>query len=176
MNAPTHLLGGATVGMMVVQITQNNLIHSGWHQLLFDAVVIGTSVIASDFPDLDKKNTYISHKFKALSWFIRKFTGHRGFMHTLLAEILLLALISYLKVFTDNLTLISLDNAVCLGFVLGYSMHLFLDIITSAGVMLLYPFDKTKYSIANLNGNRDRFKVDLPLICIFVYAIYNFIA
>jgi inner membrane protein len=77
-------------------------------------------------PDLDSYNSKIGRRFS--SRVITAFTRHRGIMHSL---IFLFAAYFVLYLYVPS---------VSLGFLVGYSVHLFGDLLTRKGLRLFYPF------------------------------------
>ena len=89
--------------------------------------------IGSLIPDLDTKKSDPSQIFPVVSWVVDKFTKHRGFTHTMLP---LLFIIAYFVFKSD----------VCLFIGLGGITHLIIDVVTlkvgikcnSGGEKILY--------------------------------------
>ena len=81
----------------------------------------------SIFPDIDESSSKIFKKLKPFSYLAVLF-GHRNIFHTIYFPIAI-----SLVLFILNLKLISL------AVLIGYSLHLLLDMITKKGIALFYP-------------------------------------
>nr|VUD22457.1 membrane protein [Salmonella sp. NCTC 7297] len=85
-------------------------------------------------PDIDHPKSFLGQRLKWVSKPIARAFGHRGFTHSLLAVFALLATF-YLKV--PDTWIIPADALQ--GMVLGYLSHIVADMLTPAGVPLLWP-------------------------------------
>ncbi|HIH52410.1 hypothetical protein AUJ61_01825 [Candidatus Pacearchaeota archaeon CG1_02_30_18] len=86
---------------------------------------LGMVLISTLIPDLDSFNSKIGKRFS--SRVLTSFTKHRGIMHSLLFLIIIyLLLYFYFQILS-------------FGFLIGYSVHLFCDLITKQGLRLFYP-------------------------------------
>lgn len=86
----------------------------------------------SIFPDVDEKSSKIFKKLRPFSYLAVLF-GHRTVFHTLYFP----AAIA-LVLFIFNLKLLSL------AVLIGYLLHLFLDLTTKKGISLFYPLSKKR--------------------------------
>lgn len=150
MDGKTHKLGGICTGLVLtikyVQYEQQNL-----YAILPCAALFTGSVIGSLLPDIDHQDSTIGKKFKPVSFVINKGFGHRGLMHAPAIYILLFMLNSLLiDAFVSNLYVKVMLMSFIIGILLGSLNHLLLDIITIAGIPLLYPFSKKKTHILPL--------------------------
>lgn len=90
-------------------------------------------VLGGLLPDIDTKTSIISKFLFPISWIFRIFFKHRGFTHSALAILIMLILtIKYWDV----------NPLFFIGLTIGYISHIFLDMLTSEGVVLFYPFFK----------------------------------
>ncbi len=130
MRGPTHALAGAATASAFLYF---NIPHD--YPLLVLSVVSGFAAL---WPDLDGRESTIENirvfgiqPLKIPAFFIDKLFKHRGFLHSLMA-VLLLAFI-LLGFFPD------LPREFVIATLLGYTSHLLTDGITPAGVPWLYP-------------------------------------
>lgn len=122
------------------------------------------------WPDIDKKNTYISNRLPLLAQLFRH-TSHRGATHSLV----------YQSLFVLGLSILGLGfwpqywteiASGLLGISLGLLSHDFYDLITVAGLQLLQPFSDHTFHLGHLNGKRDGWWVALLS---FLIAVIFFI-
>ena len=85
-------------------------------------------------PDIDHPKSFLGQRLSWVSKPVARAFGHRGFTHSLLAVFGALALF-YLKV--PDSWIIPADALQ--GLVLGYLSHILADMLTPAGVPLLWP-------------------------------------
>ena len=103
-------------------------------------IFVTTAGIGAFLPDIDQKQSTISKQHKAVSFFARLFTTHRGFTHSPFALILLgAALFIACKVWFP------IGTPYALSIILGYASHIFLDFFNPKGIPLLYPIKKDKF-------------------------------
>lgn len=127
MLSKTHTLFAVFIGFAAIKYNLVQPVH-GFLVLI---------VISSLLPDLDHSNSYIGKKLPVLSFAIEKVFGKRGFLHSILGCLLVLALLYFaLGHFYKTLFF-----AVALGFI----SHLVGDSFTKAGVKWL-PFKSAKIS------------------------------
>lgn len=98
-----------------------------WH-------IIPATLLTSLLPDIDHPQSVLGRRFRWLSHPIARAFGHRGFTHSLLAVIGGIALFN-LKV--PQHWVVPADAFQ--GLVLGYLSHIIADMLTPAGVPLLWP-------------------------------------
>jgi len=118
----THLSFGFLIGLYIIDFLRIK------NQILFMIVLLFFSV----FPDIDSNSSKIFKKLKPFSYLTALF-DHRGIFHTIYFPIA----ISFI-LFILNLKLISL------AVLIGYSLHLFLDMLTKKGIALFYPLSKKR--------------------------------
>nr|WP_024967904.1 metal-dependent hydrolase [Pantoea sp. IMH] len=98
-----------------------------WH-------VVPATLLTCLLPDIDHPKSFLGQRFRWLSQPIARAFGHRGFTHSLLAVLGGMALFQ-LKV--PQGAFIPADALH--GMVLGYLSHIVADMLTPAGVPLLWP-------------------------------------
>ena len=146
MNKTTHILGGVTLALgagIKIGLPEYSVVSLG---CLAAAASFGALI-----PDIDKKKTAISSKHPFVSFFIRLFTTHRGFTHSLLALVLIagtlyfitppitlimLSMAHYAPFIRDNIHLLTWINY---GIINGYFSHIVLDMLNPDGVPLFFP-------------------------------------
>ena len=150
MNKTTHILGGVTLALgtaIKIELPEYSVVSLG---CLAAAASFGALI-----PDIDKRKTTISSKHPFVSFFIRLFTTHRGFTHSLLALVLIAGTLYFInphitlimlsvahyapftRVFIrDNIHLLTWINY---GIMNGYFSHIVLDMLNPDGVPLFFP-------------------------------------
>lgn len=98
-----------------------------WH-------IVPSAVLTCLLPDIDHPKSFLGQRLKWIAKPIARAFGHRGFTHSLLAVFALLTLF-YLKV--PESWIVPADAIQ--GMVLGYLSHILADMLTPAGVPLLWP-------------------------------------
>lgn len=129
MKGSSHVGLAMFIGMVAHRFHELPLFSS----LTIDPFFYGGLYIGSLLPDIDQSQSSISTFFFGIGRLFQKIFGHRGFIHSLLACLLLWSLIYPLHL------------SFSMGFLLGYLSHLFGDSITNRGVPLLYPLSKRRY-------------------------------
>lgn len=109
-----------------------------WH-------IIPATLLTCLLPDIDHPQSFAGQRLRLLSQPLSRLVGHRGFTHSLLAVIALLSLCQWHPV-AARLP----DADIMQSLVLGYCSHIIADMLTPAGVPLLWPC---------------RFRFRLPLLC-----------
>ncbi|MBS9433238.1 MULTISPECIES: metal-dependent hydrolase [Photorhabdus] len=117
-------------------------------------------------PDIDHPNSTLGRLFRFISIPVAKLCGHRGFTHSLLALILGITLF-WLKIPEEWLIPTDFFHAM----IVGYLSHLIADMLTPAGVPLLWPI-KIRFCLPVLGkqGNKkaERF-ISALLIVIAIF-------
>lgn len=98
-----------------------------WH-------ILPAAVMTCLLPDIDHPKSLLGQRLPWISKPIARIFGHRGFTHSLFAVFAALAL-CYLRVPADA----ALPGDVLQGMVVGYLSHIAADMLTPAGVPLLWP-------------------------------------
>ena len=126
MQGKTHMIGGAlAAGLGVVCLSLES------NAVLIPAMLLGA--FGGIVPDIDHKNSKISHKTKPVSALITLFFSHRGFFHT---PILYCALWLIWRFFTDKTSYMILGDF----FFMGTFSHLILDLLNPLGISAFFPF------------------------------------
>jgi len=116
----THLVFSILIWLLVFDYLQKPFVF-----LLF-------MVFAVALVDIDSRKSKVGKKwyFRPLQWFV----SHRGVFHSLIFGLIF------------SLVLLALSSDAGLGFFIGYSSHLFLDLFTKSGLKILWPFYNKRIS------------------------------
>ncbi|ADO76965.1 metal-dependent hydrolase [Halanaerobium praevalens] len=125
MNYKTHVLSGLLVGGIFLLKEADPQIY-----------LLPASAVGALIPDIDEPQSYAGRKIKVVSKMIKSVFGHRGITHSFLGMGIISLLIYFL------LDYFNLSFKILTMFNLGYLSHLLTDLITKAGVPLLYPYKK----------------------------------
>ncbi len=138
MTGKNHFIFGGLCGGLV-------LYHewAGGVPIVPAAVATGACVLGNLLPDIDVPTSAVGKVLKPFSFLFQKIFGHRTFFHSLLAVALLYAGMWYWSMTTGSVYV----DAMKFGVVTGYTGHLFLDMFTSRGIPLAWPFSKKCYSL-----------------------------
>ncbi|MGM0549253.1 MAG: metal-dependent hydrolase [Bacillota bacterium] len=125
MNYKTHVLSGLLVGGIFLLKEADPQIY-----------LLPASAVGALIPDIDEPQSYAGRKIKVVSKMIKSVFGHRGITHSFLGMGIISLLIYFLlDHYNLSLKILTMFN-------LGYLSHLLTDLITKAGVPLLYPYKK----------------------------------
>ena len=163
MNIKAHKRGGAL--LMVIILLHNFPPVLSLKCFVIYIVSVISATIGAMLPDIDYPKSYLGRKCRLISNFVYNLFGHRGFIHSPLCLLLLYTMLLlifgyipyksiYIKVFIDS---------ICI----GYASHLVLDMLTPAGIPLLYPFSKKRcrlLCLTNDNGNK-------LIYCILIFLL-----
>ncbi len=129
MTAEGHLLFSIACAVFAKNAELTPVLAQGdwWH-------IVPSAILTCLLPDIDHPKSFLGQRLKWISKPIARAFGHRGFTHSLLAVFALLATF-YLKV--PESWFIPADALQ--GMVLGYLSHILADMLTPAGVPLLWP-------------------------------------
>ena len=129
MTAEGHLLFSIACAVFAKNAELTPVLAQGdwWH-------IVPSAILTCLLPDIDHPKSFLGQRLKWISKPIARAFGHRGFTHSLLAVFALLATF-YLKV--PEGWFIPADALQ--GMVLGYLSHILADMLTPAGVPLLWP-------------------------------------
>jgi inner membrane protein len=128
MTGRTHLTIGLAVGLALAQTMQAPPKES--------ALIIAAAALGSLLPDIDHPQSMLSG-FIPGAGLLSIFTRHRGITHSLLFCVLLPAVLWYAISSAGNL---AIPYIYALSIIAGMVSHLLSDMLTPAGVPLLYPF------------------------------------
>ena len=126
-------------------------------------------------PDLDEEGSYLSRKIPVMPMVFKLFgVKHRAITHRLIAVVFLIS-VYYAFVLYEP----SIENVSYLfyGFILGYLMHLFGDMLTKGGINeFFYPFSNIRGVLLPRNlrfftGSSNEFKVFFIIISIVISEI-----
>lgn len=98
-----------------------------WH-------IITGGILTCLLPDIDHPKSILGKRIKWLSIPIAQILGHRGFTHSILAILLCIILF---RLQLSPVTIITID--IFHGMIVGYISHIIADMLTPAGVPLLWP-------------------------------------
>ena len=150
----THLVFGLFLGLLFLRFFKND-----W--IIFLLIVCFSSVLA----DIDYPKSKIGKNIKLVSWLLNKILGHRGFLHTIYPLVFVFLLLIFLK-----------QNLFGYAFLIGYSSHLFLDMLTKQGIGLFYPVFKIKLKGFIKSGGKLEFIIFYFVLFLdFLYVIINFL-
>lgn len=126
MLAPGHLAVGLTTYWAACQL-------AGYQPSpeLFSAAAFGALL-----PDIDHPSSTVGRMFPRVSKPLAAVFGHRGFTHSLLASVLLGAVLAY----TSHMHAASLPAATAAAVSMGYLSHLLADYLTVRGIPLFWPY------------------------------------
>lgn len=129
MKGRTHLLFAILFGLWYYDFFVEEI--SLPMKLIFSAML----VIGAMLPDIDQAESSVSHKVPFIASIIQFFSKHRGVMHSIWIPLitLLVAKIIVVKFF-------NFPDVILMGFLIGYSSHLFSDALTVQGIKPFAPF------------------------------------
>lgn len=167
MNYITHSIGGVGAGLLAIAASGY-----GSNEIVQTAIMSG-AILGSLFPDIDHKQSYISHKAPVASFAASTVFKHRGFLHSpafiLLAGILLTA---------GNRALLSgsalqMAGFFITGFISGILSHIILDTFNKQGIPWLWPYKK-RFRLLSIKTDsimETAFAVILTVLIVY-YFIY----
>ncbi len=118
------------------------------------ALFIAVAAAASALPDMDHLSSKMGRKLPPFSVIIHFLFSHRGFMHSLLAPLLLYFIIS------------RLSQLIAAAVFAGYVSHLLLDATTTAGIKPLYPLQFKVKGIIRTNSFLEKIVALILLIAV----------
>lgn len=126
MLAPGHLAVGLTCYWGACQL-------AGYQPAaeLYTAAALGSLL-----PDIDHPSSRVGRMFPQVSKPLAAVFGHRGFTHSLLAILALVAVLAY----TSHTHAASLPAATAAAVSIGYLSHLLADYLTVRGIPLFWPY------------------------------------
>ena len=155
MNNRTHKIGGVCLGMITSTVLfSNELTFEG---LLSSGLIISGSLVGSLAPDIDHPESKVGRVpvLRPISLLINKIFGHRTLTHSVVMSIIMFVLLLIsTNMFGDGFFAFLYTNFI-IGFCVGWTSHLLLDVITIKGISLFYPFVKKKYNILKFRTSRD---------------------
>ncbi|MEX0446163.1 metal-dependent hydrolase [Xenorhabdus sp. SGI246] len=123
-------------------------------------------LLASLLPDIDHPHSTLGRLFRFISIPIARLCGHRGFTHSLLALVVGIILFQT-KMPADWPIPTDFFHAM----IVGYISHLIADMLTPAGIPLLWPL-KMRFRIPILKGKERKKAERLIAVLLVVIAIF----
>ncbi|AYA40468.1 metal-dependent hydrolase [Xenorhabdus nematophila] len=122
-------------------------------------------LLASLLPDIDHPSSTLGRLFRFISIPIAKLCGHRGFTHSLLALIVGMTLFQ-----TEIPSNWPIPTDFIHAMVVGYISHLIADMLTPAGIPLLWPL-RTRFCIPIIRGKERKKAERFIAVLVLVIAI-----
>ncbi|WP_237388370.1 metal-dependent hydrolase [Xenorhabdus sp. Sc-CR9] len=122
-------------------------------------------LLASLLPDIDHPSSTLGRLFRFISIPIAKLCGHRGFTHSLLALMVGMTLFQ-----TEIPSNWPIPTDFIHAMVVGYISHLIADMLTPAGIPLLWPL-RTRFCIPILRGKERKKAERFIAVLVLVIAI-----
>lgn len=223
----THRVAGAIFGTTAgIHIASNINTSLG---LSVVGLTIASSVLGSEIPDIDSKNSIISKKASVVGSAIRLTASHRGYIHYPITLILFSSAVYGIyetykhllldKPFEETILYLIIGMAIMninniyrffvkrkfsitnliwtissifylfttkdinkyliisgIGLIIGYSSHLFLDMLTKKGIKLFAPLSDKSFSLLRLTtGQHEWVGIVLPIIlCGFITYMMDY--
>jgi len=147
----THLAFSFLIGLFLIDFLKIK------NQILFMVVLLFFSI----FPDVDESSSKIFKKLKPFSYLAVIF-GHRNIFHTIYFPVAIA-----LVLFAFDLRLLSI------AVLIGYLLHLFLDLMTRKGISLFYPLSKRRIKGFIKVGSLIENLMFVVLIILIVYKLFS---
>ncbi|CDL80881.1 metal-dependent hydrolase [Xenorhabdus szentirmaii] len=122
-------------------------------------------LLASLLPDIDHPHSTLGRLFRFISIPIAKLCGHRGFTHSLLALIVGITLFQ-----TEMPSDWPIPTDFFHSMIIGYISHLIADMLTPAGIPLLWPL-RLRFCIPILRGKERKKAERFIAVLVMVTAI-----
>ena len=156
----THLIIGTAVGLALVANSHPPA----------PALVVTAAAIGALLPDLDSHGSLIARKTGPFGWLYPYFVSHRGITHSAVALVMVLLGVALLH--RDY------PGSEMAGFALwcGYLSHLTADMVTKAGIPLLWPSERKfrllPRRLAIVTGGKRESLVSLAVLVLAFYLVY----
>jgi len=128
--------------------------------------------VASLLPDVDYPNSWLGYRLGGVSRDLNRLFGHRSFLHSLLALLLLTAVLG------SPLWWITSSLALAGAFFVGYGSHLFAEMMTVEGVRLFWPRraiavfpGRDEYRVVTGSGSEQIFVIVVLVLALFFYPV-----
>jgi len=161
MTAEGHLIFALASTILAKKMELSPALAQGdwWH-------IIAGGLLTSLLPDIDHPQSVLGQRLRWLSLPIARIFGHRGFTHSLLA------IIGVIMLFTLQITpgIVPLD--VFHGMIVGYLSHIIADMLTPAGVPLLWPC-RWHFRIPILPSQKGQQLERLLCVAVLVFAVQH---
>ncbi len=161
MSAEGHLLFSIACAIFAKksEVTIELTMGDWWH-------IIPSALLTSLLPDIDHPQSVLGQRLRWIAIPIARTFGHRGFTHSLLA------LSSVILLFqSDLLERFLIPSDVLHGMIIGYCSHLLSDMLTPAGIPLLWPFS-LRFGLPLLQNYKGYQLERIFCICLVVFAFY----
>jgi len=163
MQGKTHMAAATAISLGIVTYKTQDF------GLLQSGVLIASTIAGSLLPDIDIKNSKVSHKHKFLSFFIRLFIEHRGTHSIIFMALLSIPLFLLTMILPSEIR----PYGILFGFgiLLGYASHIILDMLTPKGSPVLNPVCKYSVSILKTGGVIE-FAIRMALYIAVIYMAW----
>ncbi|ATA21932.1 MAG: metal-dependent hydrolase [Gibbsiella quercinecans] len=161
MTAEGHLIFSVACAILAKKAEVTPDIASGdwWH-------IIPGALLTSLLPDIDHPNSVLGQRLRWVSAPIARAFGHRGFTHSLLA------ILGGIALFHMNIPRGWFIPADALhAMIIGYFSHLLADMLTPAGVPLLWPC-RWRFCLPLLNSQKGNQLERALCLCLVAFALY----
>lgn len=162
MTAEGHLIFALASTILAKKMELSPALAHGdwWH-------IIAGGLLTCLLPDIDHPRSFLGQRLKWLSVPIARVFGHRGFTHSLLA-IAAGILLFTLKFASDML--IPLDAFH--GMIIGYLSHIVADMLTPAGVPLLWPC-RWRFRLPIIASQKGNQLERIVCVAILIFAVQH---
>ncbi|WJV65129.1 metal-dependent hydrolase [Pectobacteriaceae bacterium CE70] len=162
MTAEGHLLFSIASVILAKKIELSPALAAGdwWH-------IIPGALLTALLPDIDHPKSVLGQRLKWISIPIARAFGHRGFTHSLLAIMLGLYFI-HTQLPTDWLIPTDAYHAM----IVGYLSHIAGDMLTTAGVPLLWPC-RWRFRLPILNSQKGNQLERILCIGLIAFSIFH---
>ena len=126
--------------------------------------IFGAGVLGSLLPDIDHKNSKITHMAKPVGTLVSFLFGHRGLFH---APLFYLALLGLFWKFCPIPALMPIGYSLFI----GIGSHLLMDMLTVQGIPLLFPLTKQKIHVIGIRTSGKAEKAVWVLLMIYIVAM-----
>ncbi len=169
MTGKTHAAVGVATTAAILMLNPQGF--ELWDMHIIPAISLVTAATGSYLPDIDIHQSTMGQRHK----FISKRLKHRGFTHTLVIPILLLALMQFITFLLPGAILGDIINSLLFGLDLGWVLHIFADLFNRKGVPLFYPVSKAHVHIAAVKTRHfsEYVWLGLFLICLAGFTMYK---
>ncbi len=161
MTAEGHLIFALASTILAKKMELSPALAQGdwWH-------IIAGGLLTCLLPDIDHPHSFLGQRLKWLSLPIARMFGHRGFTHSLLA------IMGGIMLFTLQVTpgLIPLDAFH--GMIIGYLSHIIADMLTPAGVPLLWPC-RWRFRLPILQSQKGNQLERILCLAVLVFAMQH---
>lgn len=161
MTACGHLIFALASSIFAKKLELSPVLAQGswWH------IIIG-GILTCLLPDIDHPKSLVGHRLKYLSIPIAKVFGHRGITHSFLA------IVGYSMFISSDLLsriIIPIPMDFIHAMIIGYISHIIADMLTPAGVPLLWPYH-WRFRIPILSPSKYPLGERVFCILVLVYA------